>query len=86
MRLAGKNIARLVVEDETAVLYHCMHNDRETHASGTCEEGLVRLYKQYLVHIPVVPIHGAEQLRALVAQHWMSNLLEVLTKQPTLSD
>ena len=43
VRLAGKNIARLVVEDETAVLYHCMHNDRETHASGTSEEGLVRL-------------------------------------------
>ena len=77
MRLAGKNIARLVVEDETAVLYHCMHNDRETHASGTCEEGLVRLCKIYPVHITVVPNHSAEQLTAPVAQHWMSNLLEV---------
>jgi hypothetical protein len=77
VRLAGKNIARLVVEDETAVLYHCMHNDRETHASGICEEGLVCLCKIYLVHIMFVPTHGAEQLTALVAQHWMSNLLEV---------
>ena len=69
MRLAGKNMARLVVEDETAVVYHCMHNDRETHASGTCKEGLVRLYKQHLVHISVVPTYCSEQLRALVAQH-----------------
>ena len=30
--LVGKDIARLVGEDEKLMLYHCMSNDREKHA------------------------------------------------------
>ncbi|CAL5225676.1 g8539 [Coccomyxa viridis] len=32
--LAGKDIARLVGEDDMLVVYHCMSNDREKHASA----------------------------------------------------
>jgi len=32
--LAGENIARLVGEEDGLVVYHCMSNDREEHASA----------------------------------------------------
>ena len=34
VRLAGKDMARLVGEDDMLVVYHCMSNDRERHASA----------------------------------------------------
>ena len=34
VRLAGKDIARMVGEDNMLVVYHCMSNDRESHASA----------------------------------------------------
>ena len=34
VRLRGKGLARLVVEDDSAVVYHCLQNSRGSHASG----------------------------------------------------
>lgn len=34
MCLAGKDIARLVGEEDMLVVYHCMNNDRKKHASA----------------------------------------------------
>ena len=34
MRLAGVGLARLVAEEDKVVLYHCLANNHEQHASG----------------------------------------------------
>ena len=34
VRLRGKGLARLVVEEDSAVVYHCLQNSRSSHASG----------------------------------------------------
>ena len=34
VRLRGKGLARLVVEDDSAVVYHCLQNSRSSHATG----------------------------------------------------
>lgn len=46
MCLAGKDIARLVGEDDMLVVYHCMSNDREKHASAPsgADDEVISLY------------------------------------------